>query len=412
MVMQPEIQSEGSAAQGARKRDVGRTLLKSGLAAIVLFAVFTIGVNVGNGRIQMTATQGKNASLPENLDYSSVEDIYDSLKENYDGKLTQAQLVDGLKHGLADATNDPYTEYFTAKQAKQFSDSINNSFTGIGAELSQDKDKNIIVISPISGFPAEKAGLKAQDIIVTIDGKSTQGMTVSQAVDKIRGKKGTVVKLGIVRDKTEPLNLSITRDVIQAPSVNTKILDDNIGYMRINSFAEDTSELAKKAAEDFKQKNVKGVILDLRNNPGGYLDAAVDVSSLWVPEGKLVVDEKGTQGGKQYVATGGTTLEGVPTVVLINDGSASASEITAGALHDNKVATIIGEKSYGKGVVQQLIKFRDGSQLKVTIASWYRPNGQNINHKGITPDQKVELAKDATPDNDNQLQAAQDYLNK
>jgi carboxyl-terminal processing protease len=401
---------EGSAAVTVQKPKRHR-LAKFGLSFMILLAVFTLGVNIGNGRINFGKSD--QSGLPEQLNYSSVNDIYDSLKSNYNGKLTETQILDGLKHGVAEATNDPYTQYFTAKEAQKFKDDLNNSFSGIGAELGQDSDKNIQVIAPISGFPAEKAGLKAQDIIVSIDSVTTQGMTVDTAVSKIRGKAGTTVKLGIVRDRSESLTLSIVRETIQVPSVKAKILDNNIGYIQISTFADDTSKLVKNAADDFRAKNVKGIVLDLRNDPGGYLDSAIDVSSLWVPKGKMIVNEKGTSGNKAHYAKGGNELADIPTVVLINSGSASASEITAGALHDNKEATLIGEKSYGKGVVQQLINFPDGSQLKVTVASWYRPNGQNINHHGITPDKQVKISsEEAKAGTDTQLQAAQAYLTK
>ena len=341
-----------------------------------------------------------------------MNDVYDSIREEYNGQLSEQQMLDGLKHGLAEATNDPYTEYFTKAEAKEFKSELNNSFSGVGAELGQDKDKNIVVIAPIAGFPADKAGLKAQDIIVSIDGQSTQGMSVDEAVSKVRGPAGSDVKLGIVRgDQSQ--TLTITRDNIKIPSVNTKILDGNIGYLQITSFSDDTAQLVQKAADDFKAKQVKGIVLDLRNDPGGLLDAAVSVSSEWLGKGKLIVEERGTQGDDKHFASGNNELFGIPTVVLVNSGSASAAEITAGALHDNHAATLIGEKSYGKGVVQQLVNFPDGSELKVTVASWYRPNGQNLNHKGITPDQLVKLSDDdAKAGNDTQLQAAQAYLNK
>ena len=182
--------------------------------------------------------------------------------------------------------------------------------------------------------------------------------------------------------------------------------------MQISTFADDTAGLAQKAADQFKQANVKGLVLDLRENPGGLLDAAVHVSSLWLPQGQKVLDEKrGSTVVDSNSSLGGDELHGIPTVVLIDAGSASASEITAGALHDNKAAYLIGEKSYGKGVVQQLVNFGDGSQLKVTISSWYRPDGQNINHRGITPDKTVKLSDaDVKAGNDTQLQAAEAYL--
>lgn len=399
---------------GARSRgkSLPRRIAKSGLALMLLFAVFTVGVNTGNGRISF-GSKHEQSGLPAQLNYSSVNDVYNSLKANYNGKLTEGQILDGLKHGLAESTKDPYTSYFTAKEAKAFDEQVNSSFSGIGAELGQDADKNIQVISPITGFPAEKAGLKAQDLIVNVNGISTQGMSVQEAVNVIKGPKGTTVKLGIVRGGSETLMISIVRDTIQIPTVTSKILDNNIGYIQVSTFGHDTAGLVQKAADNFKAKNVKGIILDLRNNPGGYLDAATDISSLWVPEGKMIVDERGTIGDNAHYAKGNNELGDIPTVVLINSGSASASEITAGALHDNKKATLIGEKSYGKGVVQQLISFPDGSELKVTVASWYRPNGQNITHKGITPDKLVKISDaDAKAGKDTQLQAAQDFLDK
>jgi carboxyl-terminal processing protease len=383
---------------------------------LVLLIVFTLGVNVGNGRISPHSGHSLNKSLPSQPDYTTVNQVYKALIENYNGKLTETQLEDGLKHGLAQSTNDPYTEYFTPTEAKAFNQQLNNQFSGIGAELGQDSDGNLQVIAPIAGTPAAQAGLEAQDIITSINGASTSGMTVDQAVDKIRGQAGTKVTLQIIRSKTTPMTLTVTRQNITVPSVTTKILPGNIGYMQISTFADDTSDLAQKAAAQFKQEGVKGIVLDLRNNPGGLVTAAVNVSSLWLKPGQTVVTTKGTTGNQTSAATGDAELNGIPTVVLINGGSASASEITTGALHDNKDAYVIGQKSYGKGVEQTLINFGDGSQLKVTTASWYRPDGQSINHKGITPDQTVALPANTSVTmggaNDNQLQAAETYLNK
>jgi carboxyl-terminal processing protease len=391
----------------------------------VVVAVFLIGVAVGDGRIKLPGRNNPPVAtgLPAKLNYSTVDKVYQALKDNYDGQLSESQLEDGLKHGLAQATKDPYTVYFTAKEAQDFEGQLNNSFSGIGAQLGQDKDGSLEVIAPIEGLPADKAGLKAKDLIATINGTSTSGMSVDDAVSKIRGKKGTTVKLQIVRGRTTPLDFTITRDDIKLPSVKTKILDGNIGYLQISTFSDDTAELTAKAAQEFKQKNVKGIVVDLRNNPGGLLDAAVRVSSLWLPGGQNVLQERrGNTVTQSYSALGGNTLNGIRTVVLIDGGSASASEITAGALHDNKAAYLIGEKSYGKGVVQQVIcvtgqRNNDSTcpadELKVTVASWYRPNGQNINHKGITPDKTVKISDaDADAGNDTQLQAAQSYLNK
>lgn len=388
--------------------------LRRSLTGAVLVVVFAGGVLVGNGQVQLhflPTARSENPDLPAQLNFSSVNEVYDTLKANYDGKLTQAQLLDGLKEGLAQATNDPYTEYFNSSDAKQFANQLNNSFSGIGAVLGKDADGSVIIVSPIRGFPAEKAGLQPQDIITSVNGESTAGLTPDVVANKIRGPKGTAVTLKVIRNKTDTLTYTITRDDIQVPSVTTKTLDGNIGYMQISTFADDTSRLATQAAQAFQKQHVKGVILDLRNNPGGLRDAAVDVSGLWLPTGTTVLTEKGTSGDQTFNADGNDPLHGIPTVVLINEGSASASEITAAALHDNNAARLIGVKSYGKGVVQSLIPFSDGSELKVTIASWYRPNGQNINKQGITPDQTVTLSdSDSKAGNDTQLAAAQAYL--
>lgn len=399
-------------AAGQVKRQ--RRWLRSIRTGAFLAIVFAAGIFVGNGTINLSlhSVQPVSNNLPARLDYSSVNQVYKSLLENYDGKLTEQQLEDGLKHGMAAATKDPYTVYFTAKEAKEFNDELNNSFSGIGAQLGQDTDSNLEVIAPIDGLPADRAGLKAKDIIVTVNGASTSGMSVDEAVSKIRGPKGTKVKLEIVRNKSQSLSFTITREDIKLPSVKTKLLEGNIGYIQITSFAPDSAELAAKAAADFKAQGVSGVILDLRNNPGGLLDAAVKISSLWLNPGQKILDEKhGQSVVDSEQAAGDNPLRGLPTVVLINGGSASAAEITAGALRDHNTAYLIGEKTYGKGVVQQLVNFRDDSQLKVTVASWYRPNGQNINKKGITPDKTIKLTEaDAKADHDTQLEAAQAYL--
>lgn len=381
---------------------------------VVVGLVFVAGVNVGNGTISWSHNSGQNAALPETLNYATVTQLYRSLIENYDGKLTEAQLINGLKHGLAEATNDPYTVYFTPAEAESFNNDLQGQFSGIGAELGKNEQGNIQVIAPIAGTPADKAGIKPKDVIATVNGKTTVGMSVDDAVKAIRGKAGTSVKLQIIRAGSEALSLTITRQNIHIPSVTTKILEGNLGYMQVSTFGEDTAEKVSEAADDFKQKGVKGIVLDLRNNPGGQVDSAVAIASEWLPENQLIMQEKrGSTVTQTYQSTGSAQFANLPTVVLVNGGSASASEIVAAALHDNKHAYIIGEKSYGKGVVQRIINFGDDSQLKVTVASWYRPNGKNINHLGITPDQKVVLsADDAKAGKDVQLDAAKAYLQR
>lgn len=388
-------QSDESSERPKREQLV-RRLVKTGGMLLAALLIFGFGLGVGNGYLSFDrGGSGPNAHLPGKLDYTTVSQVYQILKSDYDGTLSQQQLLDGLKTGLAQSTGDPYTEYFNPQQAKEFNSQLDGAFTGVGAELGQDAAGNLIVIAPLDGSPAAKAGLRAKDVIASIDGQSTSGMSVDVAVNKIRGKKGTQVTLKVVRDKAQQLSFTITRQDIKVPSVKWQILDGNIGYLQISQFSDDTSDLAQQAALEFKQKNVKGVVLDLRDNPGGLLDAAVNVSSLWVPAGKTILQEK--HDGivtNTYHASNNNILQGVPTAVLINSGSASAAEITAGALHDNNVAALYGEQSFGKGVVQEVRNLPAGAELKVTVARWYRPNGQNIDKKGIVPDHAVQMTDD------------------
>lgn len=406
------MQQEHSVRQ-ARTRQwwLKRGALAAG-SVVVLAGIFGLGIAVGSGRISFSTLSSQNTNLPSKLDYSGVTQVYNSLRDNYDGKLDQTKLLDGMKAGLVQAAGDPYTEYFSSKDAKDFNDQLSGTFSGIGAELGQNAQGNLIVVSPIAGTPASTAGLKAQDVIANINGSSTAGMSIDTAVSKIRGPKDTKVTLKIVRDKTQSLDFTITRDNIKVPSVKSKVLDGNIGYIQISEFSDDTSDLAQKAAQDLKDKNVKGIVLDLRGNPGGLLNAAVAVSSLWLPQGQTILQEKrGSSIVSTETATGNDILHGMPTAVLIDQGSASASEITAGALHDNGVATLFGTKSYGKGSVQQVMQLPNGTEMKVTIARWYRPNGQNIDKTGITPDHSVAIsADDLKAGNDPQKAAATQFI--
>ena len=383
---------------------------------MILFAVvaaYLVGVNVGNGNIGLGTGKPLNGQLSSKIDYSSVNQLYGLLRDNYDGSLNDGQVLDGLKTGLANSTNDPYTEYFSVSQASDFNNQLNESFSGIGAEMGKNDNNQIIIVSPISGFPADKAGLKAQDIITAINGESTSGMSVDTAVSKIRGPANTNVKLNILRGGNQQQSFDIKREKITLPSVKSKTLDGNIGYISINQFTEDTTDLATKAAQQFKSQNVKGIVLDLRGNPGGLVNAAVGICNLWLKNGQMIMQEKkGNEVVNTYYADGNSNiLNGVPTVVLVDGGSASASEITAGALHDNNAATIVGEKTFGKGVVQQIFNLSGGAEAKITVAKWYRPNGKNIQHIGITPDKTITNSKDQiSAGTDSQLDSAKQIV--
>lgn len=405
-----------------RQENTDEKLQKTGLkkfyqvsfVLLIGLGFFAVGWLGGSGRIAFmkSGLSTQNSQLPADLNYASVEQLYDALRESYDGKLDQQTLLDGLKDGLAGAADDAYTEYMNADEAEELNAQLNGSFDGIGAELDK-KDGEIIIVAPIKGFPAEREGLRSGDIIAAVDGQPTTDMSVTDAVKKIRGQAGTNVKLTIIRDG-KSMEFEITRESITVPSVEHEMLDGKIGYIRISRFSEDTSKLAREAAEDLKQQGAKGVVLDLRGNPGGLLNASVDVSSLWLEDGATVLEERrGGETIKTYKATGDAVLQGVPTVVLVDGGSASASEIVAGALSDNKAATLMGEKTFGKGSVQDIVPLTAGGILKVTIARWYTPSGHNIDKEGISPSEKVTFdEKAAKKDIDNQKETAIKYLNR
>jgi carboxyl-terminal processing protease len=390
----------------ANKKNIKRSVVN----VVVLVFVFVLGLGVGSNRIKLGPDgiyrKSVQNSSDQKLDYAGVEELYEGLKDGFDGQLDENKLEDGLKEGLVKAAGDPFTEYLNSEESKEFSEQLNGSFEGIGAELSKEKE-SIVIVAPIEGFPAQKAGLKAKDIIAEINDESAYDLSTTEAVKKIRGPKGTKVKLKIVREG-KVLDFEITRDQINIPSVKTEVTPENIGIIKISRFGDDTVGLATQAAQDLKAKNVRGVILDMRGNPGGLLDASVGLSNIWLPKGKTILQEKrGDKVIKTYTASGNPILAGVPTIVLVNEGSASASEITAGALRDNNVATILGVKTFGKGSVQELRELNDGGFLKVTIARWFTPAGRNIDKEGIEPDQKIELTEeDAAAKRDPQKDAA------
>lgn len=346
----------------------------------------------------------------ESLDMSSLQTTYEALQERYDGSLSTKKLIEGANRGLVEAAGDDYTVFFNAKEAEEFSDDLEGTFEGIGAELTK-RDGNLKIVTTLDGSPAKKAGLQSGDIIAKVNGQDTTDWSVDKAVSQIRGEKGTTVKLTVIRGGNEVKEFNITRDTITDPSVKTEIRD-GVGIMRISRFGStDTVSLARKAAQEFKDKKVKGVIVDVRGNGGGYVSAAQEVAGLWLSD-KVVVSER--RGGEvmDSLRTGtNAPLAGIPTVVLIDQGSASASEILAGALRDHGVAKLIGDKTFGKGSVQELVDLPNGAKLKVTAARWYTPNGKNIGEDGIAPDIKVILSEnDIKNDNDTQLQKALDSL--
>jgi carboxyl-terminal processing protease len=406
---EPVVKEKTAAIPVKKPRTVGlfTTIL---IVVVVAMASFIGGTRAESWLAAIKNDQ--NASAPDNLDLSSLQEVYRKLRANYDGELNAQKLIDGAKKGLVAATGDPYSVYFTDEEAKQFNDDLEGKFSGIGAEIGT-KDGNLIIVTTLDDSPARKAGLQTNDIIGKVNDDETTGWSVDKAVSKIRGEKGTTVKLTIVRGQ-DVKEFSIVRDNIVNPSVKYEVTADNLGYLRISRFAEDTEKLSLAAAQEFKSKGVKGVILDLRGNGGGYIEAAQQVSGLWLDSGKEVVQERaGSKVQDTLKATGNNVLKDMPTVVLIDGGSASASEIVAGALSDHKAAQLVGTKTYGKGSVQQLLELPLGGQLKVTIAKWYTPNGKNIDKEGIGPDVEVKPTDEQiATGNDTQKAKAIELLKK
>jgi carboxyl-terminal processing protease len=345
------------------------------------------------------------------LNLASVQQTYQQLKLNYDGTLDTTKLIEGASRGLAEAVGDPYTVYMDAKEAEEFNKSLSGEIGGgIGAAIGVRNGKPTIT-RVIPGNPADKAGVQAGDIIIGINDEVTEDWTSDKAAEKIRGEVGTTVKLAVLRG-TDTKEFTITRQEVTDPSVQSSV-EGGIGILTVRRFDKETANLARKAARSFEEQKVKGVILDLRDNGGGYLEAAQDLAGIWLKD-KVVVSERVDGKETDTLKSGGETiLEGVPTVVLVNGSSASASEIVAGALKDHKAALLVGEKTYGKGTVQSVIQLGGGAQLKVTIARWYTPGGKNITKEGIAPDQEVKMsADDVNAGKDPQLEAAKSQLNK
>jgi len=410
--------------EGKNRKLFNRVIL-TGIMAFLLAASFWFGFIQGK----------KNADGPEReilplekaiilnqdkersniLDFSLFWEAFNLLKEKYvdSSGLDANQLLYGAIKGLMQATGDPYTIYLDPEENDKFNEDITGSFEGIGAEMGI-KNKILTIIAPLEDSPAEKSGLRPGDKILRIDGENTADMSIDEAVDKIRGPKGTEVRLTIFRNgEEETREITVRRDIINVKSVNLEFKDDNVAYIRVSRFGEDTDSEFNAAVRKINSENTKGIILDLRNNPGGYLDASINMASKMIPKDKvIVIEESGDKSQKKILARGGDTLSGIPTVVLINEGSASASEILAGALRDNRDnVTIVGILSFGKGSVQELIELPQNTAAKITVARWLTPNGEQINEVGIRPDVEIDLTDDDyNSDRDPQLDKALEIL--
>lgn len=399
------------ATQTEAKRQPG---ISKGIFALTIGLVAAVGFVAGTRSDDLLAavapTFGIQVATGE-IDLSSVEKTYRELKLNFDGELDKDKLIAGASEGLVKAAGDPYTTYMSAQDAQEFNNELSGQIGGgVGAEIGIRSDQPTI-IRVLAGNPAEKAGVKAGDVIVGVNDESAVDWRADEAAEKIRGEVGTTVKLSVLRGN-EPKEFTITRAEVNNPSVESKI-EEGVGILTLSRFDENTSNLARKAAQKFKQENVRGVVLDMRGNGGGYLDAAQDIAGLWLNDKVVVTERKDGNVIEELKSGNNAVLGGIPTTVLVNGSSASASEIVAGALQDHDAATVIGEQTFGKGTVQRIVDMGGGAQLKVTIARWYTPKGKNITEEGITPNEKVELsAEDSDAGRDPQLQRALKELKK
>lgn len=402
-------------------------VIMAAVVACLLLISFFIGVSVGeNKQVSLdNVVQKYNTGrllnkgeipdyLAKDVNFKQFWKVWDILKNKYVDRqgLSDPQLFYGALKGLVDSLGDPYSVFFTPQTSKVFDDELAGKFEGIGAEIGIRND-HLTIIAPLPDSPAEKAGLKPLDAILQIDEKDTTGMSLDEAVNLIRGDKGTKVALTITRDGLKDAKkIEITRDTIRIKSVILSFKEE-IAIVKMSNFNTDTEGAFNEAVNEILKKQPKGIILDLRNNPGGYLDTAVAIAGFWVDKGQVVVKEEFSDFSmnQEYPAHGNPVLHGYKTVVLVNGGSASASEIVAGALQDFGLATIIGEQTFGKGSVQELEKLADGSSVKVTVARWLTPQGRTIEKNGITPDTIVELKpEDLDANKDPQMDKAVEII--
>lgn len=413
--------------------------------ALIIVISASIGFIYGTNKVNLAwknyapivSFQSKNPPAGQTLDMKMFFDVLDRVNQDYydKSKVDATKILTGAINGMLASLNDPYTSFFPPAQNTAFKTQLAGEFSGIGAELSTSPDNKIIVIAPLDDSPSQKAGVKAGDQILKVDGETTAGWTVSQAVDKIRGHKGTSVVLSVLHDKAKaPLDIKIVRDTIVIKSVTGWVKNFSctaqsgcsesssgkpVAYIRLSQFGDKTNDewLATVNSINSKLQGKKsaGIILDLRNNPGGYLNDAVFIASEFLDSGVVVLQEDASKNQEALTVSRRGTLLTDPVIILINKGSASASEIVSGALRDHKRAKLLGETSFGKGTVQQAVDLQNGASVHVSVAKWLTPNGTWVNKVGLKPD--ISVAYDASKSSkllskglDNQMQAAIEEL--
>ena len=392
-------------------------------AIILIFAFSFLSFLIGaflNGNFvvsrEMITSRQSTDIIDEQFDVSLFKKVWDTVKEDYVAQpISDEDLFYGSLEGLVKGLKDPYSIFLKPELAKRFLDDVSGSFEGVGIEIGI-KENRLTIIAPLDYTPAFRAGLRSGDKIYAIDGKDTLGMGLDEVVHLIRGEKGTEVILTILRKpERNTKDVIIVRDIIDIKSVSwgLKGEDEKIAYIKITHFSDDTWSDFQSIAQVALASNPHGLILDLRNNPGGYMDTAVNIAGYWLGKNIVVVARDADDKEREYKSSGPQYFDNLPTIVLVNKGSASASEILAGAMQDYQKATVLGGQTFGKGSVQELKNLADGSALKLTIANWYTPLGRSFNEGGITPDIEVERTEeDYTEDRDPQLIRALEILSK
>lgn len=387
------------------------------LALAILFLAFSGGYFYGQSslpaRQKIEGVAGKETPEEIEADFSQFWKVWSKLEETYynPDELDSKEMMEGAIKGMVKNVTDPYTEYMGPETSESFEENISGSFEGIGAEIGKEEG-SLTVISPLEDSPADKAGLQSGDQIIKVAGEKTDGWALQKAVNKIRGPKDSVVTLTIVRNSQDPREINITRGVIEIPVIELQFKDKNIAHLQVYHFTENSPRLFREKAQEILNSDANKIVLDLRNNPGGYLESATEIAGWFLKSGKTVaIEDFGNKDDQPYKTQGPALLKDFEVVVLINEGSASASEILAAALRHHKEAKLVGKQSYGKGSVQTLKRFNNGASLKVTIAKWLTPAEESISDKGVSPDYTVEIKEqDVSSGTDPQLEKALELL--
>jgi len=375
------------------KRITGIVALVVVTNLITLVLANYISFSLPNGKVLVSRNTYENI-----IDFEKLYTIKDKLEKYYLGEIDINKLVDGAAAGMTEALGDPYTTYMNAEEFKDFYSQTEGNYVGLGIQVGV-KDDKIVVVATFENSPAEKAGILSGDVIESVNGTKVEGKDLEKAVATMKGEKGEAVDLTLSRENKGSFDVKAVRDEIEMVTVKKEMIDSQVGYIQVTMFDENTSSNFQNAIKDLKSQGMKSLIVDLRDNPGGLLDQTVNMCSQFIPKNKNIVYTEDKYGNRKDYNSIGGIAEGLPLTVLINGGSASASEIFTGAIKDYKLGTLVGTKTFGKGVVQTTFYrerdgFSDGTALKVTISKYYTPNGQNIHGIGIEPDIAVEYPEE------------------